>query len=201
MNIKRICVFAASSPGIAGVFLEHGRRMASIMAGEGIEMVYGAGSRGIMGRMADTLLSEGGSVTGIIPGFMLEMGWSRDHLTHLIVVETMAQRKQLMIENVDAVIAMPGGIGTLEELTEVMTLKQLGKFTAPIIILNAEGYYDTLLELFNQMTEKRFMRDIHSQLWTTVTKPEEVLDAILNAPPWDSSAIKYAAVPDPHARL
>ncbi len=195
MNLKRICVFAASSPGIAEVFLEHGEAMARIMAEKNIEMVYGAGSKGIMGRMADTLLSAGGRVTGIIPGFMLPMGWAHDHLTQMIVVENMARRKQLMIENVDAVIAMPGGIGTLEELTEVLTLKQLGQFTAPVVILNTEKYYDTLTELFAQMTEKHFMRDMHRRLWVMVNKPEEVIDAILSSPAWDSSALKHAAVP------
>lgn len=195
MSIKRICVFAASSPGIPEIYLEHGEEMARILSENGIEMVYGAGARGIMGRMADTMLASGGQVTGIIPGFMLEMGWARDHLTHLIIVENMAQRKQLMIENVDAVIAMPGGIGTLEELTEVLTLKQLGQFTAPIIILNAEGYYNPLLNFFEHMTGLRFMRDIHQQLWEVVTSPSEVLEAISGAPAWDSSAIKYAAVP------
>jgi uncharacterized protein (TIGR00730 family) len=106
----------------------------------------------------------------------------------------MHQRKSLMIKDVDAVIALPGGVGTLEELTEVITLKQLGQFFSPIVILNTAGFYNHLDEFFHKMMEERFMRPQHKEIWQMVDTPVEVIPAIRNAPPWDGSAIKYAAV-------
>jgi len=170
---------------MAGIFLENN-----------IHVVYGGGAAGLMGTIADTMLSGGGGITGIIPGFMKKMNWSHMGVSDMIEVETMHQRKNMMIMNVDAVVALPGGVGTLEELTEVITLKQLGQFLAPIIILNTAGYYNHLNEFFHKMMDEQFMRHIHKEIWQIVDSPSDVINAINEAKPWDGSAIKYAAVGD-----
>ena len=168
--------------------------MARILADNKVAMNYGAGSVGIMGVMADEMLELKGEVNGIIPEFMIEMGWAHPNLKNLLAVETMHERKSLMMNGVDAIISMPGGVGTLEELLEAITLKQLGKFLKPIIILNTENFYAPLLKHFEIMIEKNFMRPLHAKIWQVAEDPSEVLELIANEPDWDPGAIKYAAV-------
>lgn len=192
--IQKVCVFAASSPVIATDFLKAGKQMGTILAKNNIAMNYGAGSVGIMGVIADEMLKLNGSVNGIIPEFMVKMGWAHPQLKNLITVNTMHERKALMMENVDAVISMPGGVGTLEELLEAITLKQLGQFLKPIIILNTNSFYDPLLKHFEIMIEKKFMRTLHGKIWQVADNPSEVLDLIANEPDWDPGVIKKAAV-------
>ncbi len=187
-------MFAASSPGIAESYLEVSGEMARIFSNEKITMSYGAGSVGIMGAMADVMLENKGQVIGIIPGFMKEMGWAHPYLEEMVIVDSMHERKNLMIEGVDAVLAMPGGVGTLEELVEVITLKQLGKFLKPIIILNTKKFYDPLLQFLKQMVNENFMRPLHESIWRVANEPSEVLKLINEEPDWDPSTIKYAAV-------
>jgi len=195
-DIKKICLFCASSQQIDEVYFRDAELLGKILLENNIHVVYGGGGAGLMGRVADTILSGGGGITGIIPGFMKEMKWAHPKVTDMVEVKTMHERKVLMIRDVDAIIALPGGVGTLEELTEVITLKQLGQFLAPIVILNTAGFYTHLNEFFHKMMEERFMRTMHSEIWQMVDLPTEVLPAIVNAPPWDGSAIKYAAVED-----
>jgi uncharacterized protein (TIGR00730 family) len=193
-SINKVCIFCASSPGIDDVYFRDAELLGGILVENNIHVVYGGGGAGLMGRLADTLISGGGRVTGIIPGFMKEMKWAHTEVSDMIEVRDMHQRKSLMIKDVDAVIALPGGVGTLEELTEVITLKQLGQFFSPIVILNTAGFYNHLDEFFHKMMEERFMRPQHKEIWQMVDTPVEVIPAIRNAPPWDGSAIKYAAV-------
>ena len=192
--INKVCVFAASSPGITKNYLEAGREMARILVNNQVTMNYGAGSVGIMGAMADEMLEMNGNVTGIIPEFMTEMGWAHPKLKELRIVKTMHERKSLMIDDVDAIIAMPGGVGTLEELLETITLKQLGKFLKPIVILNTANFYDPLIKYFELMISQNFMRPLHGKIWQVANNPSEVIDLITNEPDWDASTIKYAAV-------
>jgi hypothetical protein len=147
-----------------------------------------------MGRIADTALLHKGKVIGVLPHFMDKVEWGHKNLTELILVKDMHERKRLLIEGVDAVVALPGGCGTLEELMEVITLKRLGKFTKPIVILNTDGFYDHLKALLDRMIEERFMRAEHNDIWTFVDKAEDIIPAIENAPKWDSDAINFAAV-------
>jgi uncharacterized protein (TIGR00730 family) len=139
-------------------------------------------------------LAGKGRITGIIPDFMKKMEWAHTDVTEMIVVEDMRERKKRMIENVDAVVALPGGVGTLEELLEVITLKQLGRFTKPIIIINTDGFYDSLLQLFNEMVEKKFMHDYHRQIWSVIDKPDDLLSSYSASVLWDASAINKAAL-------
>ena len=146
--MKKVCVFAASSPGIDQSYFDAGREMARILAKNNVAMNYGAGSVGIMGAMADEMIHQNGQVTGIIPEFMTKMGWAHPHLKEIEVVASMQERKLLMMKEVDAIISMPGGVGTLEELLEAITLKQLGLFLKPIVIVNTNNFYDPLITSF-----------------------------------------------------
>jgi uncharacterized protein (TIGR00730 family) len=147
-----------------------------------------------MGCLADTALLHGGDVEGILPRFMDKVEWGHKGISRMILVEDMRERKKLLTENVDAVVTLPGGCGTLEELMEVFTLKRLGKFTKPIIVLNTKDYYKHLNLLVEQMISEHFLRQEHRQIWQLVNEPEDILPAITNAPKWDSSAINFAAV-------
>lgn len=192
--IKKVCIFCASSRKIDPAYFDAAEQLTGILVKEGIHIHYGAGAVGIMGRVADTALSRGGQITGFIPSFMQHVKWSHEGLTDLVVVKDLAERKARMISGVDGVIALPGGIGTLEELAEVITLKQLGQFLKPIILLNTLGFYDPLISFLEKMIREKFMRKSHTGIWQVVVEPEAVLPAIQNAPLWDESAIYSAPV-------
>lgn len=191
-HVRRICVYCASSRKAAPHFLATADTLGRILARRGIGLVYGGGSTGLMGAVADGALAEGGFVLGVIPRFMKEIEWGHAGLSELLVVETMHERKRLMFENADAVVALPGGSGTLEELAEVITLKRLGMYTGPIILVNTAGFYDPLLAFFERAIAESFMDDRHRSMWSVVAGPEDVLPAIQAAPPWGSDARNFA---------
>jgi hypothetical protein len=193
-KINRVCIFCASSPGIKKKYFDIADELARILVKNNIAINYGGGGVGLMGRIADVALANGGSIRGYIPVFMNQMKWAHEKVTEMILVDNMHERKYRLRKDADAIIALPGGVGTLEELLEVITLKQLGQFNKPIVILNTDGFYDPILELMERMVEEHFMRDIHRKIWSIANHPSEILDAISNAHPWDEGAIKYAAV-------
>jgi len=137
-----------------------------------------------MGILADSMLAAGGKITGVIPGFMMDEGWGHAGVSDMIVTADMSERKKAIFAMSDAAVALPGGVGTLEELTEVITLKQLGQFNKPIIIVNINGFYDHLIEFFEHMFRGNFIRLEHKDIWQIVTSPEEVVPAILNYTGW-----------------
>lgn len=186
--IKTICVFCASSNKVDKEYLNTASKLADFCIDHSIHVLYGGGAFGLMGALADRILEKKGKISGIIPNFMKALQWAHENVTEMTVVEDLRERKKRMIANIDAVIALPGGVGTLEELLEVITLKQLGLFSKPIIIVNTNGFYDSLLRLFDEMIEKRFMREIHRQLWITVDQPEDILNAINMRSTLDASA-------------
>jgi uncharacterized protein (TIGR00730 family) len=190
----RICVYCASSNKVDKAYFDATQKLAEEIALRGITLVYGGGSAGLMGCLADTVLKNKGQAIGILPRFMEKVEWGHKGLTQLTLVKDMHERKKLLIKDIDGVVALPGGCGTLEELMEVITLKRLGKFTKPIIILNTNGFYDHLKMLLDKMIKEHFMRAEHGEIYQFVNLPEEVIPAIENAPNWDSSAIKFAAV-------
>ena len=192
--MQYICVYCASSSQINPTYFDAAEKLGKILSDNNLQLVYGGGSVGLMGQIADTMLAAGGRVTGVIPQFMCEQEWDHNGLTELIITETMHERKEKMAFMSDAAVALPGGCGTFEELLEVITWKQLGIFTKPIIIVNIDGYYDPLIEMLNRAIEQNFMRDLHRDIWTVVASAEEVLPAILNAPLWDESVRKFAAI-------
>lgn len=194
MKIRNVAVYAASSTKVNPIYLQEAYRLGEILAENGINLVYGAGAVGLMGSVADGALSKGGTVTGVIPQFMVDQGWCKQGLTELIITSCMHERKATIERRVEAMVALPGGIGTFEELLECLTWKQLGLHTKPIIILNTNHYYDNLLNCLQQMTDEHFMREIHGRenMFCVVDKAEDVIPAILSAPTWDSTIRKDA---------
>ncbi|CAA6822461.1 MAG: Lysine decarboxylase family [uncultured Aureispira sp.] len=190
----KVCVYCASSTKINTAFFKATEILAKDLVKEDAEVVYGGGGVGLMGQLADTVLAEGGKIKGIMPQFMNEVEWGHKGVANFVYTETMHERKAKLIDGVDAVIALAGGTGTLEELLEAITLKKLGLFTKPIIILNTNGYYDPLKEMLKRCAEERFMQTEHLEMWSFVENPEDVIPIIKKTKEWSSAAIQFAAV-------
>jgi uncharacterized protein (TIGR00730 family) len=177
-TIRTICVYCASGTGMAPVYMEAAETLGTILGSHGIRVINGAGSGGLMRAVSDAALKAGGEVTGVIPRFMVANNWCHPALTELIEVETMHERKQRMIHLSDAVIALPGGCGTLEELMEIITWKQLGLCRHPVLILNTNHYYDPLLAMLQRATDEHFMPLPQESVWQAVRTPEEAVEWI-----------------------
>jgi uncharacterized protein (TIGR00730 family) len=190
----KVCVYCASSTKINTAFFKATEILAKELVKEEAQIVYGGGGVGLMGQLADTVLAEGGMIKGIMPQFMNEVEWGHKGVKDFVYTETMHERKAKLIDGVDAVIALAGGTGTLEELLEAITLKKLGLFTKPIIILNTNAYYNPLKEMLERCVEERFMGVQHSEMWSFVEDPKEVIPMIKKTEDWSSDAIKFAAV-------
>lgn len=193
-QIKNICVYSASSTKIAPVYFAMAEELGRLLAMNGINLINGAGSIGLMAATSNAALAAGGTVTGVIPRFMVEQGWHHTGLTQLVETDTMHERKQLMADMSDGIIALPGGCGTMEELMEVITWKQLGLYPKPIIILNIDGFYDPLLEMLQRAIEGNFMRPEHGAIWQVSTTPQEAIDLLYTTPSWDKNVRKFAAI-------
>ena len=193
-DIKTVCVYCASSTKVDPAYFEAARTLGTLLAARDIRLVYGAGNMGLMGAVADAVLDGGGQVTGVIPRFMVEQGWHHTGLTELQVVDTMHERKQRMASLADAAIALPGGCGTLEELLELITWKQLGIYLNLIVVLNTKGYYDPLLAQLAHAVDEHFMGARHAGIWQVARTPVEAVEAIHNIPLWDPSIRKFAAL-------
>ena len=174
-NKGNVCVFCASSANIDKRYLEAAKELGTLLAQGGWRCVNGGGAVGLMGALTDGALDAGGEVTGVIPKFMVDNGWCYDRLDDVIITADMHQRKQMMSEMADAVIAMPGGVGTFEELLETLTWRQLGLVKVPVIMLNTLGYYDPLLSMLRHAIDEGFMKPSHSQLWTVASTPIEAI--------------------------
>ena len=186
-QINSVCVYSASSSKIDKVYFEAAGRLGKLLAERRIRLVNGAGSIGLMRSVADAVLENGGEV-------MVEQGWHHTGLTRLVEVESMHERKQLMADLSDAVIALPGGCGTLEELLEVITWKQLGLYLNPIVILNTNGFFDPLLDQLKRAIDENFMRRQHGDIWHVAATPEEAVELVYRVPVWDASIRKFAAI-------
>ena len=191
-TIQSVCVYSASSTKIADCYFRAARELGELLAHHGIRLVNGAGNLGLMRACADACLEAGGQVTGVIPRFMVEQGWQHPGLTELIETEDMHTRKQTMARLSDGVIALPGGCGTLEELLEIITWKQLGLYLNPIVVLNTEGFYNPLLKM--HAAEEHFMRPAHLDIWKVASSPAEALDLLYSTPLWDKEVRKFAAI-------
>ena len=181
-----VCVFCASSANIDERYLADARELGNLLAQGGWRCVNGGGAVGLMGAVTDGTLDAGGEVTGVIPKFMVDNGWCYDRLMDVVVTADMHQRKQMMSNMADAVIALPGGVGTLEELLETLTWRQLGLVKVPIIILNTLGYYDLLLAVLRHAIDEGFMKPSHGQLWQVAATPADAV-ALLD----DSSPVAF----------
>ncbi len=193
-EIKRICVYCASSSKVDRSYFDAAEKLAIQLVSRGITVVYGGGANGLMGHLADTVINHGGHIVGIIPEFMKEIEWMHKRVEEIHVVSDMHERKKKLLEGTDALVALPGGSGTLEELLEAISLKRLGLYTKPIVIMNVNNYYAPLIEMLEKSIRENFMSEEHRKIWTVVSNPDDIINAIANSPTWSADAISFAAV-------
>ena len=192
--MQSVCVYCASSTQIDEKYFHAAEELGTLIAQRGLRLITGAGKLGLMNTVQDAALAAGGEAVGVIPTFMVREGWHHEGLTQLIETASMHERKQTMANLSDGVIALPGGCGTMEELLEIITWKQLGLYLNPIVILNIDGFYDHLLAQLSKAVEDNFMRSIHADIWRVATTPEEAIELLLSTPTWDKSVRKFAAI-------
>src|SRR6478609_383673 len=174
-TIKSICVYCASGPGKNPAYMQAATRFGRILAENGIRLVYGGGAVGLMGALAESVLDHGGLVTGVIPDFLVNREHMLTRVQERIVTPDMHERKRVMFERADAFVALPGGVGTLEELVEQMTWAQLGRHKKPILIANIDGFWNPLLVLVDHMKTTEFIR---ANLWVDVLTADRVEDIL-----------------------
>jgi uncharacterized protein (TIGR00730 family) len=180
-GIKSICVYCASGPGKNPVFVEAAKEFGRLLAGHGVRLVYGGGSVGLMGAVAESVLDHGGLVTGIIPEFLVDREHMLARVQERVITRDMHERKREMFERADAFVALPGGIGTLEELVEQMTWAQLGRHKKPILILNTDKFWDPLCALLDHMEKLAFIRPGLSVKYLVAERVEEILPKLTEA--------------------
>lgn len=194
MSVERVTVYAASSQALARNYVDVAARLGRALAQAGLPIVYGGGGTGLMGAMADAALEADGEVHGVIPEFLMDLEKGHERLTSLDVVPDMRERKHRMLADSRAVVALPGGCGTFEEVFEAMTLKRLGQYFGPIVLVNTQGYYDLLLDFLRHSVKEKFMSQAHLDLWHTVSEPEDVPEALESIEPWSADALRTASV-------
>ncbi|MGB3388117.1 MAG: TIGR00730 family Rossman fold protein [Pseudaminobacter sp.] len=181
-TIRSICVYCGSSPGTNGLYLKAGHTLGRSIAEAGLRLVYGGGTKGIMGAVADGAFRAGGKVSGIIPRFLVNKEATEsalDRFDEILVTENMHERKHAMFERSDAFVALPGGIGTLEEIIEIMTWAQLGSHRKPIVFGNVAGFWNPMLALLDHMKDQGFVHTAHLVKPLVIDKPEAIVAAIL----------------------
>lgn len=188
----RICVYCASSSKIHKNFFDATEKLARSFVNEGVEVVYGGGSSGLMGHLADTVLAHGGNIKGIMPRFMNEVEWAHKNVSDMEFTETMHERKAKFLENIDGLVALPGGTGTLEELLEAITLKKLGQFTKPIVVLNTDNYYEPLIRMLEKCVSEQFMSPLHLDMCRFVDEPDQVIPTLRTAGESGKDSIHFA---------
>ena len=190
MERETIVVYGASSAEAEKVFVDAAFELGGLIAKSGKRLVSGAGSTGLMAAVENGALDAGGVSIGIIPQFMVDNGWLHEGLTEVIITPTMHERKNRMAKMADAVIALPGGTGTFEELFEIITWKMLGLFVKPIIILNTDHYYDPLLEMLERTAQRHFMNPVFKSLWAVAQTPEQALSLVDSLSDWNDLTSK-----------
>lgn len=180
-KLSSICVYCGSTIDVAQSYRDAAVALGDTIGEQGIDLVYGGGRNGLMGLVADAALAAGGRVIGIIPQSIVALEVGHGALTELVTVDTMHQRKQAMADRADAFVALPGGLGTLDEVIEMLAWKQLGLHDQPIVILNVGGYWDPLLAMFARAADENFIYARGKQLFRAVSEVDEVLPAIVGA--------------------
>jgi uncharacterized protein (TIGR00730 family) len=193
-GVKRVTVYASSSNALAESYYDAAARLGTVLGQAGIEVVYGGGGVGLMRAMADHALAAGAHVHGVIPHFLNTVEHGHKNLSRLEVVGDMRERKHRMLVNSDAVVSLPGGSGTFEEVFEVLTLKRLGDFLGPVVLVNTNHYFDRLVDFLEHSVRENFMSEIHLKMWSLVDEPEAVFEAMHSASKWGREAREYAAV-------
>ncbi|MGN0028402.1 MAG: TIGR00730 family Rossman fold protein [Marinilabiliaceae bacterium] len=191
--MRKACVFCASSGLVPRNYIDEARQLGERLAAEGWGLVYGGGSTGLMGAVADGALSVGGSVTGVIPRFMVEVEWQHKGVADMRLTDTMSERKRIMVDISDAIIVLPGSTGTLDELFEVVADKKLGLHNKPIALLNSNGFYDNTLAQLQLMVDQNFMTQRHLDVLSPATSIDGVL-SVISRPPSDSLNLADAQV-------
>ena len=181
-TIRSVCVYCGSGEGQDPAYAHAARVVGEALAGAGLRLVYGGGNLGLMGLVARTVIDKGGMVTGIIPQFLSERERMLHDVQEMIVTDNMHQRKMLMFDRADAFVALPGGVGTLEELVEMMTWYQLGQHTKPIVLANINGFWGPLLSLLDHMRAERFIREGFEVSYQVAETAEDVVPQIMAAP-------------------
>lgn len=189
---NRVCVYCASSRVCPSEYHQAAYRLGCVLADGRFTVVYGGGGVGSMGALADGAIARGGRVIGVVPRFMQELELAHKNLSELRLVEDLRTRKHLMLSESRAVVALPGGCGTLEELLEAITLKRLGVYFNPIVLVNTLGFFNPLIELLAAAIREGFMDEKHRSMWQVVSQPEEVPAAFASASSWSSDARKFA---------
>jgi uncharacterized protein (TIGR00730 family) len=174
-EIRRLAVFCGSNPGARPEYVEAARALGALLCERGMGVVYGGSSVGLMAALADTMLENGGDIIGVIPRMLVEREVANNALTDLRIVESMHERKALMAELADGFMALPGGIGTLEEFFEIWTWAQLGMHDKPCGLLNVAGYFDGLLEFLDRAVDEKFVRDVHRRMVVVESEPADLL--------------------------
>jgi hypothetical protein len=191
---KRVCVYCASSNSCEAIHHQTASRLGRLLAEGGYTVVYGGGGSGSMGAMANGVLAASGQVVGVLPRFMSDLEWGHGGLSELHLVEDMRVRKHMMLQGSDAVVALPGGCGTLEELFEAITLKRLGLYYGAIVLVNTQGFFDPLVAQLGRCIQERFMGEKHAEMWTVVDSADDVIHAIESSPEWAKDARDFAVL-------
>jgi uncharacterized protein (TIGR00730 family) len=194
ISYMKICIFAASSSMIDKAYFSDAAEMGSLLGREGHEIVYGAGGIGLMNELANAAMKEGARVTGVIPEFMEKNGWGHAGIDETIVTKDMSSRKSTIFRISDAIITLPGGIGTLEELSEAITLKQLGLFKGALVILNTNNFYNRFLDFLDHAVASGFMRDEHKRIWSVAANPAEAVQQLNDYTTWNENPQKIARI-------
>jgi uncharacterized protein (TIGR00730 family) len=194
-QLSSICVYCGSSAGDDPIYAESAQQLGTAMGNAGLGLVYGGGAIGLMGITARSVMAAGGHVTGIIPQFLKEREVMLDTAHDLVVTEDMHERKRIMFERSDAFVALPGGIGTLEELVEMMTWAQLGQHKKPVLIANINGFWDPLIVLLRHMADAGFIRNGFEVNYIVANTAEEIVPKLLAARPAPAQRIAAEAIP------
>ncbi|MBI5324633.1 MAG: TIGR00730 family Rossman fold protein [Ignavibacteriae bacterium] len=179
MPIRKVCVFCASSTDCDDLYFKEASALGQSLAREGYEIIYGGGKVGLMGAVAQSALSEGGKITGVVPSFLQSLG--NYGITELRVVKSLSERKSIMLNETDCIVALPGGVGTLDEILESITWKLLGLIDSPIYIINTNNFFEPLLKMLNKTISEKFMNEKYHTLWKVVSSAEDFISDINNS--------------------
>lgn len=188
---KSVVIYCASSDNIDKLYIDMAYELGALLAKEGITTITGAGKQGLMGAINNSVLENGGKAIGIIPEFMKDAGWCHESLSETIVTKTMHERKEKMAQLASVAIALPGGFGTLEELAEIITWKQLGLYRKPVVLFNMNNYYSHLISFIDNMIKERFLKEEYKRLLRISNTAEGVIDILRNGEDWNPDFLKY----------
>jgi uncharacterized protein (TIGR00730 family) len=192
--VKSVAVFCASSTKVDKAYFDVAFQTGKILSDAGKTIYYGGGSVGLMGAVAEAALLNNGKIIGVIPEFMMAMEWGNKNVDELVIVPDMFERKKVLIEKTDAIIVLPGGVGTVDELFDAITQKQLCRHKSPIIIMNINGFFDSLIEMLNRMIIEQFMRIEHGRIYTIINSPEELVEKMMPDDEWDLNSLSSAQI-------